>query len=790
MKRAGRRKKKTSDPVADVSKAGRSPRPALVQTSYLTKWLVLATIVLLLVGLVLYMANSVDYSGPKFENSERGQEKKKQMQEKENKEQLKTLEDEKDPKIEEDSSTCEELTKESNKILKSSHLRESDIELALDMLATCALKDESNPEAKWNIAMALVQVNRPDEALQFIDETLTLAPANTQYLQESGMILAKMELHSEAVKCWETYLELVLKVTNWGHTLESISRQREDEWLFLHEAGDNIISLLQSLLNSYLRIPSFIKSSYLYKIIIGLRGMENSHQLTNQYAFYAYSIGDLANGIGYLQYHTETNYVNIGYGSLENAREIVKTHSLRLFTGGIDANIVSIVRNLLMTGSLVWDELVYHCNLNNKTIIDYSISVSLSDIKSIYIQCLLSQDIINELLQRDASIHAENIFGWTPLLQTISLDDPTILHHILSARADANARTAMGHTALHIAAMKGSTQVVLPLIQAGLRPNIQDAFNRTAMDIACGNRWFTAEFAKALNVKIPSGCLSRPLYVPRLKEGFKSGGWLPSSIKLPHKLVEEKCDFDVIGYTSTPEELIINYLSLQKPVLVRNATNSKVMKKLFNSWQRVKMEKQYGSLKFKEVLVPYAESFGYNESSVTLKKFFNKLTELNDRQRDHVKSVLNVPPSTYIFQTLPDDSPLLEHFQLPTALNTSITEIAMGKIQFYVGGTLSGAPFHFHRSAWNVLIYGKKRWFVSPPKYAFYSRQHVWDWWREKHGEHKDETATSSNAIWECVQYPGDMIVLPDMWGHAVINLQESVGLASEFVYGSSEFSL
>ena len=35
--------------------------------------------------------------------------------------------------------------------------------------------------------------------------------------------------------------------------------------------------------------------------------------------------------------------------------------------------------------------------------------------------------------------------------------------------------------------------------------------------------------------------------------------------------------------------------------------------------------------------------------------------------------------------------------------------------QFYFGGAGTGAPFHFHDSAWNALVYGKKYWARLPP---------------------------------------------------------------------------
>ena len=60
-------------------------------------------------------------------------------------------------------------------------------------------------------------------------------------------------------------------------------------------------------------------------------------------------------------------------------------------------------------------------------------------------------------------------------------------------------------------------------------------------------------------------------------------------------------------------------------------------------------------------------------------------------------------------------------------------------------------------------------------------RQHTIGW---------KETYQNSPDALECVQHLGDMVFVPDMWGHAVINLREGVGVASEFIYGASEFSI
>lgn len=747
------------------------------------RWFFIAGLVICLAVVMYYSMTSVDYSGPRFANSERGAQKREERDRKAAAEKTKREKKEENKEVE-DTSSCDDLTQGAQRILNTSPLRPPDIDLALDMLATCALKDETASGPKWNLAAALLQINRTREALPFIDEALTLAPTNTDYLYEGGVVMSRLGLYKEAIRCWDKYLEIKLSVSNWDQFLARLSIQREDEWAFLQELDVDVGKFFESLLDAYLRQYSFIKASYLYRILIGLRGLENSQDLIGRYAFYAFSVGDLSNGIGYLQYHTERSYIAIGYGEIDRAREVITAHALRLFTGGIDSSMVAMIRNLLMAGRLAWEELVYHCELKIEEV-DVSVNVSLELIREVFSACALSQGIIPKLLERGAVVHAENIFGWTPLLQVVSLDSPSILHQVLKGRADVQSRTAMGLTALHIAAIKGSSSIVLPLVQANLKPHVKDAMNRTALDLACMNRWYAKQFAKALKVSIPPGCPVKPIYLPPLQEGSKTGGWMTSGIALPHDLTNEKCDIEVIGYNARAEELIAGYLTISRPVLIRNASSSQSMKRLYHVWQRSKLEKEYGHIVLNEVAVPYAEAFGYNQTvKTTLRNFLIKMAALREEQAQ-ARDVLDLLPPSYIFQSLSGNSPLFEHFKVPTVLDPSQTEISTEKIQFYVGGALSGAPPHFHRTAWNVLVYGKKRWFIFPPKSAFYSREHVWDWWRNRY-----RNEASGTRAWECVQYPGDLIVLPDMWGHAVINLQESVGVASEFVYGSSEFSL
>ena len=679
--------------------------------------------------------------------------------------------------------SCKELMDEAKRVLDQEP-RDS-WEDALDLLATCALQEPDNAASHWNLAVALVQMGRVEEAIDFIDQAISLDRENLEYLKTGGALLSKNGYHQAAIKCLELYLELALHVPSWERLLARISIQREDEWMFLEDTVENIVQLLEVLLMSYLQDQSLIKAGYLYKVVIGLRGFENSHELVFSFSQFSIGLGDLSTGIKYLRRHTEHLYVLQGYGDDYQAFEVVTAHSLRLFTAGFDAAIVSIAKNLLLSGQVVWDELAYNCNLDTNDSFSFLQSVSQSSLRRVFTKCLIQQDVINHLVQEGAVVYAENIFGWTPLLHLVALGSHTLMHQLLRHNADPQTRTVLGHTSLHVIAMRGSHDVTLPLLQAGLRKGDRDYRNRTALDVACLHRWSAEALASALNTQLPHGCLFSPLqYSPPVKPIIQ-GGWLGSGVVLPSELTAERCDFDVVASLDA-NQFLSQYLSLQRPVLVRDAAaGSPDIKALFHAWQRNRFEQMYGELQFKEVTIPYAESFGGGSNLTTVRAFMAGMRSTHQQHKE-LDTAYRVAFPTYIFE--PTNSELLlKHFSLPSVLNPNVTHISSSKFQFYLGPALSGAPVHFHRSAWNLLVYGEKRWFLFPPNTAFYSKQHVWDWWQNEYI--KASSAIHSRAL-ECVQHPGDLVFVPEMWGHGVINLRESVGLASEFVYGSSEFSI
>ena len=70
-----------------------------------------------------------------------------------------------------------------------------------------------------------------------------------------------------------------------------------------------------------------------------------------------------------------------------------------------------------------------------------------------------------------------------------------------------------------------------------------------------------------------------------------------------------------------------------------------------------------------------------------------------------------------------------------------------------------GASLHFHNlAAYNLMVFGRKRWLFTPPASAVFSLRPAHEW-----VAHRLPALLAANvSILECEQRPGDLLVLPD----------------------------
>ena len=91
---------------------------------------------------------------------------------------------------------------------------------------------------------------------------------------------------------------------------------------------------------------------------------------------------------------------------------------------------------------------------------------------------------------------------------------------------------------------------------------------------------------------------------------------------------------------------------------------------------------------------------------------------------------------------------------------------ALPLIQFYIGPLLSGAPFHSHGPAVNVLLHGKKLWTMLPPSLDVYSIRHPLEYELRTLNETR-LTGTLKQAC-QFVQNQGEIVFVPRHWTHQV----------------------
>lgn len=109
------------------------------------------------------------------------------------------------------------------------------------------------------------------------------------------------------------------------------------------------------------------------------------------------------------------------------------------------------------------------------------------------------------------------------------------------------------------------------------------------------------------------------------------------------------------------------------------------------------------------------------------------------------------------------------------------------KAQFYLGPPGSGAPVHIHKDAWNAMMYGHKTWFLMPPAHSIYSTVPIAEWIVAELNDDGDASKHGSqHPSWRshmrvCEQHAGDVMYVPHGWGHGVLNMENSIGVAVEF---------
>jgi hypothetical protein len=316
----------------------------------------------------------------------------------------------------------------------------------------------------------------------------------------------------------------------------------------------------------------------------------------------------------------------------------------------------------------------------------------------------------------------------------------------------------------------------------------------------------------------------------------EKGAVLPGSeggATYEERAAARRCDFAVMASVDA-QTVVSAYLSMSRPLLVTDEAASGLAAAggIYSRWRRGAFAESYGDIVLEREAYPYATAaahlYGYpadNGSTVSdwLASSFDApasadggadiacaAAELPSDEgasaspAAHAAAASGVPSAVFTpmgdgwrrlkpgaARTRQGDialeldaappharTQLLRDYRRPSFLEDEEWMVRTGTIQFYLGPRGSGTQPHWHGSSWNWLVHGRKEWQLWPPAEASYAQQHV-ALALEQGGRGAADVEMLPASL-RCEQLPGEVLLVPHGWGHATVNLEPSIGWASE----------
>ena len=402
---------------------------------------------------------------------------------------------------------------------------------------------------------------------------------------------------------------------------------------------------------------------------------------------------------------------------------------------------------------------------------------------------------------------------------------------------DLNVKNYQGRTALHYAVANGHAATAKLLVEAGADMDLADHNGVTARSLLMTPGSVTPEAAHGLfGVKQrPPRKIDRLLHpgnstnrgVPKQGWPAGTGGWRED--RLASYESDMSCDIDQYWADElNPQELFHKYVAHMKPVMIRGLIGSEHWPAI----DKYKVENlgdksKTGDIKVQVSDIPYANKFGgAPRVDMTLSEYVDEVLSKTmpggahpwyvfkghpipdaSEAKDSLVHYTDTPTPPLIHEvykslansngrrTVPDNVPPRDRKSRELYINA----------QWALGGAGTGAPVHYHNSAWNMLVYGAKKWFLYSPRNAIMSNKQIKEYTESdmkllerrglvqmkgtklEGGGDKLETrnfntlaVNHSVTPMVCVQTAGDVMIVPEAWGHGVLNIQDSVAVATE----------
>jgi len=177
--------------------------------------------------------------------------------------------------------------------------------------------------------------------------------------------------------------------------------------------------------------------------------------------------------------------------------------------------------------------------------------------------------------------------------------------------------------------------------------------------------------------------------------------------------------------------------------------------------------------------IPYSSEYNRGGGPITAQAFVSSYMGLSGEayhgSPDSFHSTLPPPPLVFDNSVLKGSASGLNALH-QRRRNALFNNAPVGLSQLILAPAGSGSALHYHPAAVNFLVMGVKAWVLVPPSSAGFFDGTAQDWWTRA-------LPNMSLPRIEVLQGPGDMLYIPKNWGHAVMNLADSLSTAYEALY-------
>jgi len=238
-----------------------------------------------------------------------------------------------------------------------------------------------------------------------------------------------------------------------------------------------------------------------------------------------------------------------------------------------------------------------------------------------------------------------------------------------------------------------------------------------------------------------------------------NGGWLTNS-----SLViagEGPCNIEIRDVASLSQFEFLERYAYDAPVVIRL---SKTNRKIHEMSERSVMLEKYGH---NLIRLSTANTHSYNKVDVTLRYYIEEL--LRPQSLDTLGN-----ETFYWFgdNNYAEWQELFDSYE-PPPYNLPGKQAAYS---YGVAGPGTGVPFHFHGPGFAEVLFGRKRWFLYPPKAVpvFHPNRTALQWLVDDYSK-----LSASRLPLECTVHPGEVIYFPDRWWHSTLNIDTSAFIST-----------